>query len=345
MYGRKLIEFIGPFGVALMAAILVGIREIIPARRYGSLLKIGIRRHSAIRALKWAAYAPALLFMLALTPSSAWALLVNADNQVEITSDPAQIGEMFDITFTASDEDILNNFCFGDCGGLTLADFDGVTLDTTTWWTIYSITTSDDAGGDSISFIIDIVDLSTGWDPSAEVHSWGFNTDPDAIGIVAGTVDDVDGVATTSIWQPVTTAGNLGGFMIENCIFTPNNCQGGAGGMPLGTADQIMLTLSGDFFDGLLGTFFLEPDYAIKYQTGFGDELLATLCTQNIQNNCFQESLEISGFARIKVNEVPEPPTFILFIFGLLIIGSVVSRQRQLGRIQMARWSPPVPAS
>ena len=281
---------------------------------------------------KLAALAFGLMTAIALVPTQAHALAIGSNNEVIITSDQNQIGEMFDIEFTATSEEIFNAFCFGDCGGLTLADFDGVTLNTTTWWTITDITTSNVVGGDSITFLIDIVDNSTGWDASAEVHSWGFNTDPNSAGAVAGTSGDVDSDDSTSIWESTTTSGNLGGFSIENCIFTPNNCQGGAGGMPLGSSDQIELTLSGDFFNELLlGELIIEPDYAIKYQTGFGGENGAVVCNQTIQDDCFQESLEIAGEAVIKTlpdTQIPEPSTLGLFAIGLAGLGVLARRRR-----------------
>jgi hypothetical protein len=246
------------------------------------------------------------------------ALLITANDEVQIES--GDQGGMFDISFFASSQYIFDNFCFGDCGGLTLADFNGVTLNTTTWWSIDQINLVS-GGDDTIVFTVDIVDNSTGFTGNNDrIHSWGFNSDPDVDGAVAGTSNDQDADDQSTIWAFDDSGSNLGGFNVENCLFTPNNCNGGGSGLLLTESDQIELSLTGDFFaDDGTGALLLQPDFAIKYQTALGDQLGASaICNTQVQDDCIQESLEIPGTPDLKV---PEPSSWAVLASGLAGLG------------------------
>ena len=248
---------------------------------------------------------------------------------------------MFDITFSLTSQQIFDTFCDPNNCGLSVSDFSGITLDTTTWWTIESITAYDTVGADAIVFTVQIMDQSTGFTGGNDrIRSFGFNTNPDTTGAVAGTSGDIDSNAGTVLWgfssDGIGGTTNLGGFSIEDCIFsTAGSCTGGSGGLLLGGSDEIELTLFDDFCDGSgMCSLSLDPDFAIKYQTALATQLGVSACSTTTTTNCFQESMEIAGSAEIKTppptTEMSEPGTLALFGIGLLGLGFFARRRRRV---------------
>jgi hypothetical protein len=141
----------------------------------------------------------------------------------------------------------------------------------------------------------------------SSIHSFGIGVNPNATSV---SLSNPGNVVFTNAEVQSGQQNYPGGFkQIDVCVYSPNNCSGGAfnGGLLSGNMDAFTLTIFGNFSGGSVT---LAP-FPIKFQTS-------------------GPSLEFAGTTGATA-AVPEPGTLILLGSGLTGLGLKRWRQRSKG--------------